>query len=461
MSIRFLPSTSLYFLFLLFAACKNTSNQKEAVKKANQGLNVLVIIADDAGWNDVGYNGSEISTPNINSLANNGVKLNRFYANPTCSPSRVSLLTGMPSSRIGVVAPISGKSNKTLPDSITTLPQALKKKNYQNALFGKWHLGLDIYNGPNAFGFDYSYGFLHGQIDQYTHRYKNGDASWYRNDKMIEEEGHTTDLVTKEAIEWLTKKRDTAKNFYVQLAYSAPHFPLQEEEKWKKQYYKTIKDSSRVDFAAAMTHMDHAIGKVLKTLKEQHLDENTLVLFISDNGAMENWYPTYQYDGKFKANQVLGSNFPLRDWKTSNYEGAIRVPAIVYWKGKLQPEENSNYMAISDVMPTILSLIGEDIPKNVEGVNVWSSIENSKVETNHDIYVRGHIQESLIHKPWKIIRNRHKDGSPALYQLYNIENDPEEKHNMIDEQPKVAEKIKELLQNQFEKDDKTVNVELK
>ncbi|MBD0823718.1 sulfatase-like hydrolase/transferase [Aestuariibaculum marinum] len=461
MSIRFLPFTLLCFLLLLFSACKNHSVEKQIEIHLDKGLNVLVIIADDAGWNDVGYNGSEVKTPNIDSLANHGVKLNRFYVNPTCSPSRVSLLTGMPSSRIGVVAPISGKSNKTLPDSITTLPQALKRKNYQNALFGKWHLGLDISNGPNAFGFDYSYGFLHGQIDQYTHRYKNGDASWYRNDRMIDEDGHTTDLVTKEAIQWLIKKRDTTKNFYVQLAYSAPHFPLQEEEKWKAPYYKTIKDSSRVDFAAAMTHMDDAIGKVLKTLKEQRLDENTLVIFISDNGAMENWYPTYQYDGKFKGNDVLGSNFPLRDWKTSNYEGAIRVPAIAYFRGKLSAEANSNYMAISDVMPTILSLIGENIPQYVEGVNVWPSIENSKIETNHDIYVRGHIQESLIHKPYKIIRNRHKDGLPALYQLYNIESDPEEKNNLIDEQTEIAETMKTLLQIQFEKDDKTVNVELK
>lgn len=461
MSIRFLPVSLLSCVFLLFNACKNNPNQNQTIIASNSGLNILIIIADDAGWNDVGYNGSEISTPSIDNLANNGVKLNRFYVNPTCSPSRVSLLTGMPSSRIGVVAPISGKSNKTLPDSITTLPQALKRQNYQNALFGKWHLGLDIFNGPNAFGFDYSYGFLHGQIDQYTHRYKNGDASWYRNDEMIEEEGHTTDLVTNEAIEWLTNKRDTTKNFYVQLAYSAPHFPLQEEEKWKTAYYKTIKDSSRVDFAAAMTHMDDAIGKVLKTLKEQHLDENTLVLFISDNGAMENWYPTDQYGGKFKANDVLGSNFPLRDWKTSNYEGAIRVPAIAYFKGKLQPAENSNYMAITDVMPTILSLINGDIPQYVEGINVWPSIENSQVATSHDIYVRGHIQESLIHKPYKIIRNRYKNGSPALYQLYNIERDPEEKNNLIDAQPEILENMKELLQNQFEKDDKTVNVELK
>lgn len=444
-------------VFIGLFSCKEIPRE---TKKPNPP-NILVIIADDAGWNDVGYNGSEIHTPNIDGLANNGVQLNRFYANPTCSPSRVSLLTGMPASRLGIVAPISDKSDKTLPDSIITLPQALKKQNYQTALFGKWHLGLDISNGPNAFGFDYSYGFLHGQIDQYTHRYKNGDASWYRNNEMIEEAGHTTDLVTQETIDWLTKKRDVSKNFYVQLAYSAPHFPLQEEDKWKEPYLETIKNGSRRDFAAAMAHMDYSIGLVLETLRQQNLEDNTLVIFISDNGAMENWYPENQYNGKFKPNPVLGSNEPLRDWKTSNYEGAIRVPAIMYWKNHLKPQTNTNYMSVSDVMPTMLSLVNQNIPKDVEGVNVWPSILNSKTETHHDIYIRGHKQESLIHKPWKIIRTRNKHNSPPLYELFNIEIDPEEKQNIIDTDDDVTSTMKQLLNKQFAKDDKTVNVELK
>ncbi|WP_434036508.1 sulfatase family protein [Formosa sp. 4Alg 33] len=434
---------------------------KRSKLESEKQVNILVIIADDAGWNDVGFNGSEIKTPNIDLLAHQGVLLQRFYVNPTCSPTRVSLLTGMPASRIGIVAPISGTSKKTLPDSIITLPQVLKQHNYENALFGKWHLGLDIANGPNTFGFDYSYGFLHGQIDQYTHRYKNGDASWYRNSKLIEEEGHTTDLITNEAIHWLTKLRDTTKNFYVQLAYSAPHFPLQEEEQWKAPYLKSIKNSSRRDYAAAMTHMDNSIGKVLEALKEQSLEENTLIIFMSDNGAMEHWNPTSQYNGKFKPNPVLGSNDPLRDWKTSNFEGAIRVPAVMYWKGHLPEQLNSNYMSITDIMPTILSLVHAEIPSHVEGKNVWPTIENPQHLTTHDIYIRGHKQESLIHKPWKIIRNRHLDTSEATYRLFNLEADFKEQYNVIDLDTTVTAKMKKLLQLQFDKDDKTVNVELK
>ena len=444
-------------LFMMAMACGKETNHDPREK----GVNILLIIADDAGWNDVGYNGSEIHTPNIDKLANQGVKLERFYVSPTCSPSRVSLLTGMPASRVGIVAPISGKSTRSLPDSITTLPQALKKYNYQTALFGKWHLGLNISSGPNAYGFDYFYGFLHGQIDQYTHRYKNGDPSWCRNTQFITEEGHTTDLITNETIKWLTQERDSTKNFYVQLAYSAPHFPLQEEDKWKEPYMETIKDSSRRDFSAAMSHLDYSLGLVLETLKKQHLEDNTLIVFMSDNGAMENWFPTYQYNGKFKGNPVLGSNVPLRDWKTTNFEGAIRVPAIVYWKDHLKPQTDDNYIAMTDLMPTFLSLADAEIPKNVEGHNVWPSIENHEEKTNHDIYVRGHIQESLIHKPWKIIRKRRKDNSQAEYQLFNIEADPEEKFNVIDKDSTVTNEMKALLQIQFDKDAKNVNVELR
>ncbi|WP_308991095.1 arylsulfatase [Mariniflexile litorale] len=452
--MKFLKYVFCVYIISILSACKNLENKTATLQ---QGVNVLIIIADDAGWNDVGYNGSEINTPNIDWLANNGVQLNRFYANPTCSPSRVSLLTGMPASRIGIVAPISGKSKKTLPDSITTLPQALKKHNYENALIGKWHLGLDIANGPNAFGFDYSYGFLHGQIDQYTHVYKNGDKSWYRNDAFIEEEGHATDLITNEAINWLTKKRDTTKNFYLQLAYSAPHYPLQEEEKWKAPYLKSIENDSRRDYAAAMSHLDEAIGNVMEALKQSKLDENTLVIFLSDNGAQKEWYPTKEYDLKHGPNPVLGSNKPLRDFKKSNYEGAIRVPAIMYWKNQLTSQINTNYISVTDIMPTILSLAGSEISKDVEGVNIWPSVLDGNVATNHDIYVRGHIQESIIHQPWKLVRQRNNKNQPTIYQLFNIDSDPEEKNNVRDKHPAVLAEMKLLIEAQFAKDDKQVN----
>lgn len=450
---------SCFFVCVIgLISCDKLPEEKK--QKANPP-NFLVIIADDAGWNDVGYNGSEISTPSIDKLAESGVQLNRFYVNPTCSPSRASFLTGRPASRMGIVAPISGKSEKSLPDSIPTLPKQLKQQNYETALFGKWHLGLQTSSGPKAYGFDYSYGFLHGQIDQYSHEYKNGDASWYRNDVFVSEEGHATDLIEKETIEWLTKKRDTSKKFYIQLAYSAPHFPLQEEDVWKEPYLETIADDSRRDFAAAMTHMDTSIGNVLSTLKEQGLEENTVVIFMSDNGAMKDWHPKDQYNGKHGPNPVLGSNIPLKDWKTSNYEGSIRVPAIISWKGNLAAQKSNNYISIIDLMPTILKLSGETtIPKTVEGVNIWQGINSDNSKLNSEIYVRGHKQESIIRRPWKLIRTRHKNSDPD-FELYNIEKDPEEKQNEFSSQTQIVAALKLILEAQFKKDAKEVNLDIK
>ena len=447
--------SSITTLFL-WSSTFSQATEKKTVPPTTP--NFVVIVADDAGWNDVGYNGSEIHTPNIDWLAKNGAQLNRLYAAPTCSPSRASFFTGRPSSRMGIVAPISDKSNLSLPSDVTTLPQALHQQNYQTALFGKWHLGLNPSSGPKVYGFDYSYGFLHGQIDQYSHEYKNGDPSWHRNGQFITEKGHVTDLVEHEAITWLKTKRDPSKNFYIQLSYSAPHFPLQEEDKWKKPYLKTIKNNSRRDYAAAMSHLDYSIGQILKTLKQQHLDKNTVVIFMSDNGAMDKWIPGNQYKGRHAANDVLGSNYPLRDWKTTNYEGAVRVPAFIYWKDKINRSLNNNYISVTDLMPTILSLAGaKSIPKTVEGKNIWNSIVSNDSIPNQEIYIRGHLQESITEKPWKLIRTRHKNA-PTVFELFNLEKDPEEKQNLILEHETLANKLKNKLEEQFQKDAKEVNL---
>lgn len=442
-----------FYTAFLFLSSLGMYAQKRIAKEIKP--NVIVIIADDMGWNDVGYNGSEIKTPNIDYLAKNGLQLNRFYVSPTCSPTRAALLTGRPASRMGILAPISDKSELKLPDSIPTLPQLLKKSGYETALIGKWHLGLQLSSSPKAYGFDYSYGFLHGQIDQYTHRYKNGDQSWYRNGEFIEEKGHTTDLVTQESIKWLSEIRNKKENFYLQVAYSAPHFPLQEEEKWKIPYNKIAKDSSRRDYDAAMAHLDYSIGILLDNLKKQKLEQNTLVIFMSDNGAMKNWDSRKEYGGIHRSNTTLGDNSPLRDWKTSNYEGAVRVPCVLYWKDHLKNYKNSDYVSVIDFLPTILGLAGtEKLPQTVEGQNIWNEISEKKEIKDRSIYIRGHLQACLIQKPWKLIQNKpSKKGIPD-YELFNIEKDPEEKNNVLSQNETIFEKMKLELDIQINKDPK-------
>ena len=448
---------SVFVMLFLVSACKK--EQQEGVASEITKPNFLVIIADDAGWNDFSFHGSEIKTPALDSLANQGLILNRFYTYPTCSPARASFLTGRPASRMGIVAPISGRSELKLPDGIKTLPQTLKELNYKTALMGKWHLGLQPENGPEAYGFDYSYGFLHGQLDQYAHTYKNGDSTWYKNGKFITEEGHVTDLLTKDAVNYI-KDQDSTDRFYLQVAYSAPHIPLQEPDFWLEQY-STIKDSSRQAYAAAMAHMDHGIGEILKTLKDQKLDKNTVVLFVSDNGAQEKWIPTTQYDGKYGPNYKLGSNLPLRDFKTSNYEGAIRVPGIISWPLHLNTGTSENYISVIDFMPTFLNWANaENIPNSVEGKIASDLLSTENQNRNAPIYIRGHIQESVIVKPYKLIRTRHMT-SETDFELYNIEEDPSEEQNIAKENQQQVAKLLAILKEEFAKDTDEVNVGLK
>jgi arylsulfatase B len=418
-------SVFLIAIVLAFTACGNPSGHKKKETRPN----FLVIIADDAGWNDVGYHGSAINTPNIDKLAGEGARLNRFYACPTCSPTRATLLTGKPASRMGILAPISGRSEKTLPDSLETLPQVLKKHGYKTALSGKWHLGLKPETGPEAYGFDFSYGFLHGQIDQYTHHYKNGDRSWHRNGEFIDEEGHSTDLITWDAIQQITRFASEKVPFYLQVAYSAPHTPLQEEEKWRLPYDTVFKEHSRQLFAAAMSHMDDGIGEIMKVLKEKGLYKNTVILFMSDNGAQHGWFPNeHLYNGRFSDFPVLGDNSPLKGWKTSVYEGGIRVPALICWPGKISSQECNTYLAAYDVFPTFLEMagIGSKTYSSLEGVDFDRLLMTGDSIQDRTIYVRGHLGATVINSGEKLIWS--EDSTQSL-ETYNVDKDPGEQYN--------------------------------
>jgi arylsulfatase A-like enzyme len=280
--------TTIMFAFLLFTALivaapaplEAGGQQADAAKRPP---NFVILIADDLGWSDVGYHKSEIHTPNLDRWAREGVRLERYYVYPTCSPTRAGLLTGRNPSRFGIQAPIAGRSTETLPDETMTLARALKARGYVSALMGKWHLGLRPEVGPRRFGFDRSYGYFHGQIDPYTHLYKNGDRSWHRDDRFTDEEGHATDLIAAEAVRFLETKR--AQPFLLWVAFSVPHHPLQEDEKWTTPYMSTISDRWRRMYAASVSHMDAAIGQIVEALEKSGKAGETIVLFTSDNGG--------------------------------------------------------------------------------------------------------------------------------------------------------------------------------
>ena len=340
--------------------------------------NFLVIVSDNQGWKDIGYNGSEIRTPVLDSLASTGVRLNQFYVYPMCSPTRAAFLSGRAPSRYGILGAIGQRSRQALPTGIMSIADAIKACGYQTAITGKWHVGLRSEVGPLQFGFDRSYGFFHGQIDKYTHHYKNGDRSWHRNDQLIDEEGHSLDLITAEAIEFIQRPRE--QPFFLYVPYGAPHPPLQEEQRWIKPYESEIAIESRRLYAAAVTHMDAAIGQLIETLEKTNQRKQTVIVFFSDNGAIESWpHQPKNYEGRFGPYPVLGDNGPLRGWIGELYEGCVRTPALVHLPDALSPAVVEEVTSVLDWFPTLLSLAGGEAAKEwqLEGRDIWPLIDGT------------------------------------------------------------------------------------
>jgi arylsulfatase A-like enzyme len=405
--------------------------------------NILVVIADDLGWRDVGYHDSEIRTPNLDRLARGGVRLERHYVCPTCSPTRAGLLTGRNPSRFAIHGPIGDRSTQALPKDSMTLARILKARGYETALAGKWHLGLRPEVGPRQYGFDHSYGYLHGQLDQYTHIYKNGDRTWHRDDAYIDEKGHATDLIADEAVRFVQAPRK--QPFFLWVAFSVPHYPVQEEEQWLAPYKDSIKDPSRRLYAASVAHLDAAIGRIADALKKSGQLENTLLLFTSDNGGQKDHASKTDYGGKHGPYPTLGDNRPLRGWKTELYEGGIRVPAFASWPGRLEPREVRQTISYLDWMPTLASLAGAEVRPEweTEGRDVWPLLTGKGTPPPARVlYWNIGTAAAVLSGDWKLIVPRRK---PAAVELYNLAEDPREKTNLADAQPRKVVELRKLL----------------
>ena len=415
--------------------------------------NIILIIADDTGWNDVGYHGSEIVTPNIDRLATEGAELDQFYACPTCSPTRAAILMGRPPSRYGILGPIAGRSSLAIPSDRGTLATVLGQAGYSTHQVGKWHLGLRPEVGPTSYGFDTSYGYLHGQIDQYTHIYKNGDISWHRNEKFIEEEGHATDLLADEAVRRI--ENSTAdKPFFLYTAFSVPHYPVQEPEEWTAPYKGKIEHPDRLIYAASMTHMDHAIGRIMQAVESKGIAQETLIVFVSDNGGQQDWVAANnQYEMRHGPYEVLGDNLPLRDWKGSVYEGGVRVPAAAYWPGRIGHSKIRQPVHAMDLMPTLAAVGGAETPcaMEVEGIDLLPFITEGHETVERTIYWNTGRQLAVRRGDWKLVHNGSSPGQGSS-ELFNVIDDPLERNELSDENITLTAQLRELLANQFARD---------
>lgn len=411
--------------------------------------NVIVILSDDQGWNDIGYHGSDVLTPNLDRLAAEGVRLNQFYAYSTCSPTRVALLSGQHPAAFNVFGPL-GSTTDVEPSDLL-LPFGLQEANYSTHISGKWHIGDTPEHRPLRHGFTTSYGYLRGQIDPYTHRYKFGDyVTWHRNDHFIEEDGHVTDLITDEAIRVIENAAEVSETpFFLYVAHHAPHFPHNSPPKWIEPYEDVFDDPWRRHNAAVITHMDYEIGRIIDALEKTGQRDNTLIIFLSDNGGQENWNGgDAEYNGRYAAHRTLGDNSPLRGWKTDLYEGGIRVPGFVNWPGVIEAGGVINSPThMLDWAPTILHLANPDasLPEELVGQNLWPVLTGEQPETILDdrrMFWRQNQLRAVRDGEWKLIARGDDLTNP---ELFNIEVDPYEEQEVGEEHSEKRNELLEIL----------------
>jgi len=333
---------------ILSGSCRLHLASRESREGAKP--NLLVILADDLGYGDLsGYGAPDLKTPNVDRLVGEGMRFDNFYANcPVCSPTRAALMTGRYPEMVGVPGVIRTNPKNSwghLAPDARLLPSFLKPAGYTTAIIGKWHLGLASPNLPNERGFDFFHGFLGDMMeDYYTHR-RDGQNYMRRNGEAIDPKGHATDLFTQWACEFI-RERKGGKPFLLYLAYNAPHNPIQPPQEWLEKFQKRRPDvgEKRAKLCALIEHLDDGVGRVMAALREAGLQDNTLVVFTSDNGG------------------DLGpgaNNGPWRSGKGTMYEGGLRVAMAARWPGKIQTGTRSERVALTmDLTPTLIEAAG-------------------------------------------------------------------------------------------------------
>ena len=409
--------------------------------------NLLVIMADDLGYSDVGYNGcKDIPTPNIDSLAEQGVVFDAGYVTySVCGPSRAGFITGRYQQRFGFERNPQYRTDDPgmgLPKEEVTIADVLKKAGYTSGIIGKWHLGAHPELHPLNRGFDYFFGHLGGGHqyfpelltikDSYAAK-DEGDSykTWIlRNHEPVKTEQYLTDEFSDDAVRFIESNKD--KPFFLFLSYNAPHTPMQATEEYLARF-PGIEDKKRRTYAAMVSAMDDGIGRVLAKLNELGLDENTLVFFLSDNG------------GPTKSN--ASNNKPLRGQKSDVWEGGFRVPFVLRWTGELKAGKTyKNPVSSMDILGTIAGITGVEIAaeRPLDGVNLIPYLTGEKRGEPHEvIYLRKWDQKryALRKGDFKLVIPE-KDISP---RLFNLRKDLSEKNNIAQWNEGKLKELEKLL----------------
>lgn len=424
----------------LGAAALAAPRLTKAAGGARRRPHIVFMVADDLGWKDVGYHGGDIETPNIDKLAREGTRLNQFYVQPVCSPTRSSLMTGRYPMRYGLqVGVVRPWASYGLPLRERTLAQVLQEAGYTTAICGKWHLGhLGREYLPTARGFDHQYGHYNGALDYFTH-IRDGGLDWHRNDEPVREEGYTTDLLADESVR-LIKRHDTSRPLFLYVPFNAPHSPFQAPPSYVDRY-RHVRDKRRRLYAAMVTCMDHAVGRIVSALEQRGLRDRTLIVFCSDNGGVGG----------------VADNGSLRGHKAQLYEGGVRVPAVAVWPGVLKAGAVVDEpLHIVDLYPTLLALAGAELdqPLPLDGKDAWPTIARGKPSPHEDILLNVTPANGAVRcGHWKLLHNGALGANAAgteptedVYELFNLAEDPYETNNLADKHPDTFQQLKRRLE---------------
>lgn len=440
------------FLFVI------TISTISAFTNAQEKPNIILIVADDLGWGDVGFNGqTKINTPNIDKLADEGMVFNNFYSGSSvCGPSRACLMTGKHTGHSTVRGnprwTASGKPVDISNDDVT-IAEELKRAGYHTGIIGKWGLAENLNEGkPNKQGFDYFYGF---NKHLPAHHYYP-DSIWENNSKIaikgnnwkLKKEHYVQDIFTDKAKMYIDKNSKTP--FFLYLAYTVPHFELTVPEDSKEQYLnknwplRAMKPghylhdkNGHVTYAAMVSRLDKQVGELMNQLKELGIDKNTLVIFTSDNG--------HEYDKV--NNEFFNSNGPYKGHKRDLYEGGIKMPFVAKWPKAIKAGTSSDHIsAYWDILPTFCELAKVDLSTETDGISFIDALKGKNKRQKEHAYLywefnegRGPIQ-AIRKGKWKLVKRYQKN-----IELYNLEIDEGEQNNVATKNPELLNEMKTLL----------------
>jgi arylsulfatase A len=425
----FLKSLGMGAAALALRGCVSGSSNKP---------NVILILADDLGYGDVGCYGSRIiNTPHIDALAKSGMRFTDFHSNgPMCSPTRAAVLTGRYQQRCGIEGVLSVKSNRDAgmaPEEVT-FAEVLNGAGYATACLGKWHLGYTVPFIPVNQGFDTFRGFMAGGSDYHSHINRSGEPDWWKDDKLVPEEGYTTDLLTDHGIRFIEQNKD--KPFCVYIPHQAVHFPFQgpndEADRviggdyWSKakygRRYDDVKDR-KAAYKEMIESLDANVGRIVAAVKQLGLEQKTLIFFTSDNGA-------YRW---------VGSNLPCRGQKTDLWEGGHRVPAVAYWPGNIKAGTVTGETTMTmDLFPTMVAMADAKLPKGLklDGTSLLALLLEGKKLPQRTLFWRFRKEHAVRKGPWKLLVRGENQ------YLFNVDDDIGEENNLLEAKPDIVDTLR-------------------